>query len=137
MEYITNSEIETQKIGEKIAKKLKAGCVLALIGDLGSGKTAFTKGVARGLGIKDIITSPTFVLIKEYQTSNFTLVHADCYRIDRKSDAESTGLLEYLNRDDAIVVIEWAERVESILPKNTIKIKFEHLGENKRKIVVK
>jgi len=113
---------------------------LALEGNLGSGKTAFTKGIAVALGIDDQITSPTFVILKNYtlKTQNSklkSLVHIDCYRISEE-DAEAVGLSEYLELKNNITVVEWPENIKSLLPKRTKHIKFEHLGENKRKIVI-
>ena len=150
MDIVSHSEKDTFKIAAQIAQKLKPGDILALIGDLGSGKTVFVKGLARALGVKEAITSPTFVIAKEFaitkpQTSNLksqnygknhlSLIHIDCYRIGM-SDVESIGLMEYLDRDDAIVVIEWADRIEPLLPSRTKKMYFENLGDNKRKIGV-
>jgi len=152
MEYITNSEVESQKVAQKFALKLKPGSVLALFGDLGSGKTAFTKGLAHALGVDDVVTSPTFVFVKEYpinkfQISNFKfqnnsktieskLIHVDCYRMSNANDAEAIGLREYFESKSNIVVIEWADRIEFILPKDTIRINFENLGQDKRKIII-
>jgi tRNA threonylcarbamoyladenosine biosynthesis protein TsaE len=168
MEYTTKCEAETEKVAQKIAKSLKPGNVLALSGDLGSGKTVFVKGLAKGLGIKSIITSPTFVFIKEYsirkiqnhrlpkpgtggqakfKISNLgsglgrdgqisKLVHVDCYRVKNEKDAEAIGLIEYLNQKNNIIAIEWPDKIKSILPKNIVKVNFESLGGNVRKITI-
>ena len=119
---------------------------MALEGELGSGKTVFTKGIAIGLGIKEQITSPTFVIVKQYQISNIKyykygksplfLVHIDCYRINNPDDAESIGLKEYFESKDNITIIEWAENIKSILPKVTKYIKLEHLRKDQRKITI-
>ena len=159
MEYITDNEIKTQKVAQELAKTLNPGNVVALFGDLGSGKTAFAKGIAVGLNIKDQITSPTFVFVKEYpiqkcqsaswrtnfhtslklrgttKSQNIKLVHVDCYRMNDERDAESIGLTEYFGSNN-IVVIEWADRVEKLLTKGTTRIYFENLGQNKRKIKI-
>jgi tRNA threonylcarbamoyladenosine biosynthesis protein TsaE len=141
MEIITNSASETQKLGEKIAASLKTGTVLALFGDLGSGKTTFMQGLAVGLGIKDRILSPTFVLMRQYQILNtkyeiLNLYHIDLYRIENERDTQSLGLQELWSDPTNIVAIEWPEKIAGILPKNRIEIYFEYLGEERRKIKV-
>lgn len=137
---LSHSPNQTQTIAEKIAAKLDSGAVLALTGNLGSGKTHFTKGLAKYFQIKKNITSPTFVLMKVYKTKNKKikqLVHVDCYRLDNPEELLAIGLDEYLNDPACLVVIEWAEKIKKILPKNTIWIKF-NLGkkENERKIKI-
>lgn len=139
---ITHTAQETIEAGVYFAKKLRGGEILALNGDLGSGKTTFIKGLAQGLGIKENITSPTFVLLKEYQTlkSNLRggiLVHVDAYRIERSEDIESVGIEDYFNHRDVILAVEWAEKIKKILPKDRINISFETLDENRRKISFK
>lgn len=139
MEIITKSEKETQEFAKNFAQSLNFGDVLALTGELGSGKTAFAKGIAAAIGIKDHITSPTFVILKNYEIKNYklkikNLVHIDCYRINGIDDAESIGLNEYFESKDNVVIIEWAENIQSILPKRTKHIKLENLGADKRKI---
>lgn len=149
---ITRNAKETIRYAQKFAQKLKGGEVIGLIGDLGSGKTTFIKGLARGLGIRDEITSPTFVLMKIYEISRnpnhpiirlsdhpVLLVHVDAYRIGNPpaggEDIKSVGIADYLGRQDAVVVIEWADKIQKILPKKTIYIKFKHIDENKREII--
>ncbi len=139
---ITNSAHETIKLGEKIASQLKGGEVLCLYGELGAGKTTLIKGIARGLGIKKIITSPTFVLMKVFQVKSQkskvkSFVHIDCYRIDNASAIEDIGAMEYFRREDAVTVIEWPERIEKLLPKDCIKIKIKHKGEMAREIEIR
>ncbi len=111
---------------------------MALSGDLGAGKTTFVKGLAKGLGITKNITSPTFVILKSYKTNGRGgirhLVHLDCYRMEDKSDAEGIGLPEYFKQKGTLVLIEWPEKIESILPRTTKYINFEYLEENSRKI---
>lgn len=144
MKKLLNSAEETIEYGINFAKKLKGGEVLALTGDLGSGKTTFIKGLAEGLRVADNITSPTFVILKNYPilTSDSHLrgglfVHIDAYRAETIEDIKSVGIEDYLNRDDVIMAIEWAEKIQDILPKNTINITFKHLDENKREIKIK
>lgn len=138
---ITNSSKETKKFAREFAKDLKGGEVLALVGELGAGKTTFVQGLTEGLGIKDKIQSPTFVILKEYSIKNSkseikNFIHIDCYRLKSVKDALSVGISDYLGHPSTVTVIEWASQIEKILPKNTIWIKFEHVSENKRKISV-
>jgi len=139
MEIITKSAEETQKVGRFLAEEIiknkpdkNKAVIIALEGDLGGGKTTFVQGFAKGLGIKQRITSPTFVIMKKY---NF-LYHIDCYRIKDK-DLLELDFKEIISQTKNIVVIEWAERVKKILPQNTLWLKFEYLDKNKRKIIVK
>jgi len=127
------------------AKRLKGGEILALEGDLGSGKTTFTKGLAEGLKINDTITSPTFVLLKPYQIFHLgsgrkkvkEFVHVDAYRVESIEDIKSVGIEDYFERNDVVLVIEWADKIKEILPKNIINIKFKAINEKSRKISIK
>jgi len=141
---ISNNQEETIKIAYNIASKLSGGEVIALSGDLGSGKTTFAKGIAEALHVKEKITSPTFVLLKMYSAhlpkmaSNIKyLIHADCYRLKKVHDIESIGLEEYLHDINCVCVIEWAEKIKKFLGRDVIKIKFIHTSKNKRKIIIK
>lgn len=143
--YKTNSSKDTQKIAVDLAKKFSAtkakknALVFALQGDLGSGKTTFTQGFLRALGVKRNITSPTFVLIKNYklQTKSYKfLYHVDCYRIKKPSELTDLGFKAILNNPKNIVLIEWPERIRKILPKNFIWLKFEH-GEKENQRIIK
>ena len=125
---------ETIAIGEKLARRLKKGDVVALIGDLGSGKTVFTKGIARGLGVKNAryVNSPTFVIIKEYK-GNFPLYHFDLYRLDDPSMLDEMSYDEFFY-GDGITVIEWADKIRALLPKSRIEVRLSVAGENRREI---
>ncbi|MBU3957294.1 tRNA (adenosine(37)-N6)-threonylcarbamoyltransferase complex ATPase subunit type 1 TsaE [Patescibacteria group bacterium] len=118
MEVLTHSPRETQKLGEKISADLKLGDILALYGELGSGKTTFIQGLARGLGIKKRVISPTFVFIRQYPVaghrSPVTFYHVDLYRINEVTEAKGLGLEEIFADPGAIVVIEWADRIKEI-----------------------
>ena len=134
---ISNSIRETDQIAAEFAEKLTGGEVFGLVGNLGSGKTTFVQGIAHVLEIKEKVTSPTFVILKEYQTNkDFSLVHADLYRIDSLADAESAGLFDYLGKSDKICFIEWADKIKNDLPKKTKFIKFKFLNKNTRAIVI-
>jgi len=139
MKLISESEKETYGFAKKFAKQLQGGEVLCLIGDLGAGKTAFTKGIAAGLGITNTITSPTFVLMKVYKVKSkpLALAHIDAYRLRAGDELLHIGAGDYLSDKDCITVIEWADRVRDIWPKDAIKIGFKILKGDKREIKIK
>ncbi|MGQ9478202.1 MAG: tRNA (adenosine(37)-N6)-threonylcarbamoyltransferase complex ATPase subunit type 1 TsaE, partial [Candidatus Bipolaricaulia bacterium] len=126
---ITNSPEETTALGERLAQELKPGACLALVGELGAGKTTLIKGLARGLGIaEDEVLSPTFVLIREYRTGRLPLFHVDAYRITKAEELQEIGLEEYL-LSEGITVIEWADRVPQAIPRGCLEVRLEILGE--------
>lgn len=131
---ISNTIEETIEAGVELAKKLKAGDVVALIGDLGAGKTVFTKGIAKGLGVKDVkyVNSPTFVIIKEYM-GRCALYHFDLYRINKESVLDAENFEEYFY-SDGVSVVEWADKIRKLLPKRHIEVRLKVAGEGKRKI---
>jgi tRNA threonylcarbamoyladenosine biosynthesis protein TsaE len=131
----TRSLLETLEFGGRLAQELQPGDVIALSGELGAGKTALVKGIARGLGIAVEVTSPTFTLIHEYGGGRLALYHIDLYRIDSVPQALAIGIEDYLN-GAGVTVIEWAERIASLLPPHTTRIRIESLGENTRRIEV-
>lgn len=139
---ITNTFNQTQKLGSQFADKLKNGGIIALYGDLGSGKTTFVQGLAKGLGIESKIISPTFIIVRKYEISkslilNFkSFYHVDLYRIANEKDIESLGLAEIINDPENIIAIEWPEKIEKFLPKKRINLHFQYLGDNKRQIEV-
>lgn len=116
---ISKSTEDTEKIGELVAKKLSGNEVIALFGGLGMGKTAFTRGLCRGLGVNDGVSSPTFALVNEYH-GKYNIYHFDMYRVTSWEDLYSTGFFDYL--DNGILVIEWSENIEGALPENAIRI---------------
>ena len=137
MKVVSNSVEETVSIGGKLARKLKKGDVVALVGDLGSGKTVLTKGIAEGLGVKNprYVNSPTFVIIKEYK-GKLPLYHFDLYRLDRSTILDAESYEEYFY-DDGVTVIEWADKVRGLLPRKHIEVRLKVAGENERKIEIK
>jgi len=141
IKFLSKSEKETFNFAKKFAKQLIGGEVLCLVGDLGAGKTIFTKGVAAGLKVKNIITSPTFVLMKNYQVSEHqqikNLIHIDAYRLINGQQLLEIGVKDFLNQPENIVIIEWADRVRDILPKKTIEIIFKINKNNQRKVIIK
>ena len=130
-QFLSHSPAETEDFGFRLAQQLKGGEVIAMYGGMGMGKTAFTRGLARGLGIEYGISSPTFALVHEY-TGSLTVYHFDMFRVESWDDLYSTGFYDYLETD-AVLVIEWSEHIEEALPKDCIKIQIA-LGahENER-----
>lgn len=120
MVFITNNVEETEKIGATLAKFLSPGDIIAYYGDLGAGKTAFTRGIAIGLGISEYITSPTYTIVNEYLTGRLPLFHFDMYRLSSSDDLFDIGWEDYLTRD-GVCVVEWSERIEDVLD-NAIRI---------------
>ena len=130
-QFLSHSAEETEDVGFRLAQQLKGGEVIAMYGGMGMGKTAFTRGLARGLGIEHGISSPTFALVHEH-TGRLTVYHFDMFRVESWDDLYSTGFYDYLETD-AVLVIEWSEHIEEALPKDCIKIQIA-LGahENER-----
>ena len=116
---ISKSTEDTEKIGELIAEKLCGNEIIALFGGLGMGKTAFTRGLCRGLGVNDGVSSPTFALVNEYH-GKYNIYHFDMYRVTSWEDLYSTGFFEYI--DNGVLVFEWIENIEGALPENAIRI---------------
>jgi tRNA threonylcarbamoyladenosine biosynthesis protein TsaE len=131
----TRSVAETLEFGGRLARELQQGDVIALSGELGAGKTALVKGIARGLGITVEVTSPTFTLIHEYSGGRLALFHIDLYRLDSVPQALAVGIEDYLN-GAGVTVIEWAERIAPLLPPHTIRIRMESVSETTRRIEV-
>lgn len=135
MEYriTTKNEMETIELAQNFESEKFPNMIICLNGELGSGKTMFTKGIANALGINENITSPTFTIIKEYE-GELPLYHMDVYRLDGNTDG--IGIEEYFNKG-GVVVIEWADTIKDILPKERLDIKFKVLDENKRMLILK
>ena len=134
MEYISNSPAETEKIGISLGKIIKPGTVIAYRGDLGAGKTAFTRGLARGLGSTELVTSPTYTIVNEYLGGRCPLFHFDMYRLASSDDLWDIGWEDYLDRS-GICAVEWSENVEDALEEPII-ITIEKLGEESRRITI-
>ena len=138
MIFICESVEETQDLAKKLARNINPGITISLIGDLGTGKTTFTKGFARQMGIKDHVTSPTFKLISEYQGEKYKLNHIDAYRMNGPEDFLNIGGEEYLLSKNSITIIEWGDLLNDILPSKTIRINFTRikLPKESRKIEI-
>lgn len=129
-----NNETETRRFGLDLGREAKPGDVLALTGDLGVGKTTLTKAIAEGLGITDMITSPTFTIVKEYRSGRLPLYHFDVYRIGDPDEMYELGYEEYFY-GDGVCVIEWADIIEDFLPENAIKIHISYSDDEKAREV--
>lgn len=148
---ITKSEGETVKVAKELANKLikkksKTAVIIALKGELGAGKTTFIRGFSKVLGVREKILSPTFVLIHKHKLSykpnwsdgsHRALYHIDAYRLNSAKELEKLGVKEIFSGPENIVLIEWADRVEKIIPKNAIWVHMDHISKNKRKILIK
>lgn len=132
---ISTSETQTESIGRAIGQAAQPGDVVALVGELGAGKTCLTRGMAAGLGIDEPVTSPTFILVAEYRTARgFPLYHADCYRFEKATvEAVDIGLDELMG-DDGLCVIEWADRVQPLLPPDVLLITITPLDADTRRL---
>lgn len=132
--YTSRSIEDTMELAENIESEKFPGIVICLDGELGSGKTVFVKGLAKSLGITETITSPTFNLIKEYNSGEMPLYHMDVYRLE--GDCKTIGFEDYFKKD-AVCVIEWAEMIKDILPSERLEISFKIIDENTRVLILK
>jgi len=133
-QYVSKSQNQTMQIAKTFAQKLKGGDVVVLNGEMGAGKTAFTKGAALALDIFELVTSPTFTLINTYK-GKYDLHHFDMYRIKNVDEALETGILDCFNKD-SVCIIEWPEKIKESLPKKYYRVDIEILSENQRGIVI-
>ena len=131
---ITMDVEETIKLGEQFADFIERGDVFAFVGELASGKTTFIKGILKGLDFKKSVTSPTFTLVNEYD-AKFPVIHIDCYREDELERWIKLGLNDYFS-DENIVIIEWGDKIQSLLPDNTFQVHFSHKSLNSREIIL-
>ena len=134
MTYITNSPQETEALGAALAATLEPGTVIAYEGDLGAGKTAFTRGIARGLGITEPVTSPTYTIVNEYLTGRLPLFHFDMYRLASADDLFDIGWEDYLERG-GVCAVEWSENVAEAM-ENAIRVTVRRTGEDTREIEI-
>ena len=134
MIFVTNSPAETEAVGAALGRVLEAGTVLAYRGDLGAGKTAFTRGLARGLGSTDMVTSPTYTIVNEYLSGRLPLFHFDMYRLASSDDLWDIGWEDYLERG-GVYAVEWSENVADVL-EDPVTVTIEKLGEDSRRITI-
>lgn len=133
---ITHNTQQTQDFAQQFAQTLVGGETILLNGDLGAGKTHFVKGVATGLGIDDVITSPTFALHNQYESGRLVLNHFDFYRIMDPAEAEILGLNEFFGEKQSVCCIEWSENIAELLPSNCIIVTIEKIDDNTRQITI-
>lgn len=142
-ENITSSPSQTKKLAEKFAKEIlakkpkKKSFVIGLEGELGTGKTTFIQGFAKGLDIKEKILSPTFVILKRFRIKDKRFYHIDCYRIQGPKELLDLGFKEIVSNPESVIAVEWADKMKRIMPKNTLWIKFKFVDEKTRKITTK
>jgi len=137
-EFDSKSPARTMQIGKNLAKNFPKGGVFCLYGDLGAGKTVFAKGFATGLGVPDkLIKSPTYTLLRTYTLDKGHLYHFDFYRLESADDLLAGEIEEIFNKDNVWIIIEWAERIKHLLPKQKIDIYLTYIGEQQRKIQIK
>ena len=134
MTYVTNSPAETEALGQRLAETLQPGDVIAYFGDLGAGKTAFTRGLAQGLGITDPVTSPTYTIVNEYLGGRLPLFHFDMYRLSSADDLFDIGWEDYLDRG-GVCAVEWSENVTEAM-EGAVSVTIDVLGENTRRITI-
>ena len=134
-EWISHSPEETEAIGEALGKTLAGGEVIAYRGELGMGKTCFTRGLAKGLDFDGQVTSPTFALINEYRGGRLPLFHFDMYRISNWEELYTTGFFEY-REEGGVIAVEWSENIEAALPEETIVVSFFRIDDMTRKITI-
>ena len=134
--FVSNSPQDTENIGKALGEKLNSGAVIAFRGGLGMGKTCFTRGLAKGLGSCDMVTSPTFALVNEYLSGRIPLYHFDMYRISGWEDLYSTGFFDYIEAG-AVLACEWSENIENALPDDTILVEFNRIDDLTREIIIR
>lgn len=134
MEYITNSPEETEAVGAQLAGRLEPGSVIAFTGDLGAGKTAFTRGLARGLGISDRVTSPTFTIVNEYEGGRLPLFHFDMYRLGSADELFDIGWEDYLARG-GVCAVEWSENIREALETGCLRVDIRRGSAEDQRII--
>lgn len=135
--FLSSSETETEALGAALARELEPGAVILLYGDLGAGKTVFSRGFARGLGVTEPVSSPTYTIVQEYNlATGGRLYHMDLYRISDEHAALGFGVDEFLGEPGAISLVEWPERIRGLLPDTAIRVELRHRSENEREIKV-
>ena len=132
--FITNTPEETEALGARLARALEPGAVVAFTGDLGAGKTAFVRGLARGLGIRDRVTSPTFTIVNEYEGGRLPLFHFDLYRLGSADELFDIGWEDYLARG-GVCAVEWSERMEELLEPGTIRVDLRRGEDEDRRVI--
>lgn len=133
--FISHNKMETDRFAEKLAKQLCGGKVVLLYGDLGAGKTTFSKSLIKYLGYSGVVTSPTFTILNEYQ-GKYKINHFDMYRLENEDEAQEIGFEEIISDANAVSIIEWPQRVSSLLPSDAIKIEIKVVDANAREFIL-
>jgi len=136
MEWVTRSAEETEALAARLAGRLRSGDVLAFSGGLGAGKTAFVRGLCRGLGSPAAVSSPTFALMNEYRGGRLTLVHFDLYRIETEEDLEAIGYYDAAGAPGTVTAVEWSENVPEAFGEDAVRVRIEPEGDSVRRITV-
>ncbi len=131
-EFLSKSVEDTEKFAEEFSKSLTGNEIIAMYGDLGAGKTSFTRGLAKGLEVEQTVTSPTFAIVNEY-SGNYPLYHFDMYRIENWDDLESIGFFDYINT--GIIIIEWSENIEGALPSGVIRVYIDKTDNDNERLI--
>jgi len=134
VKFFSHSEVDTEALGERLARELRAGDVIAMTGDLGAGKTAFIRGLARGLGITARVTSPTYTVVNEYE-GRLPLFHFDMYRLGGPDELYDIGWDDYLRRG-GVCAVEWSERAEGLMPEDCLTVDIKALDETERCVTI-
>lgn len=135
--FESSSEKETEKIAQKFSKQIKDKDIICFFGDVGTGKTVFSRGLCRGLGYKSYVNSPSYIVMNIYKTDTLSIYHYDLYRISSTEELTEIGYYEFLGQENSVTIIEWAEMLKDEIPANRIDITLTALDENKRKIEIK
>jgi len=135
--FETNSEKETEKAARKFSKQVADKDIICFFGDIGSGKTVFTRGLCKGLGFKGYVNSPSYIVMNIYQTEKLTIYHYDMYRITSTAELAEIGYYEFAGQEGTVSVIEWAEMLKDEIPQKRIEVHITSINENKRKFEIK
>jgi tRNA threonylcarbamoyladenosine biosynthesis protein TsaE len=135
--FLSKSDSQTAALGAFVAATLKPGAIVALTGELGTGKTCFSRGICKGLGVRENVCSPTFALLNIYKTGKIPVYHFDVYRLQAANEVFELGIDEILRGDSCICLIEWADKISSLLPEDIIQVEFAHVRENCREITIR
>lgn len=133
-EYFSSSELETEQIASRLAHEVKEGDIICFFGDVGAGKTVFTRGLCRGLGFEGYVNSPSYIVMNIYKTETISIYHYDLYRIGSTAELNEIGFYEFASQDKSITIVEWAEMLNGELPEKRVEIHIKSESETKRKI---
>ena len=136
LEFDSNSEHETEIVAAKFSKEVRENDIICFFGDVGTGKTVFTRGLCRGLGFKGYVNSPSYIVMNIYKAENFSIYHYDLYRIGSVSELIEIGFYEFAGQDKSVTIVEWAEMLDSELPEKRIDIRITSESESRRKIKI-